>query len=137
MVKPANLTNDELEAQPMIEALFTHRAKVERVVDGDTVDLLVDLGFDILLRERVRLAGIDAPESRTRDLDEKARGLAATAFVEQWVTTQHREVILRSTDFSTGKYGRCLGRIFDSTGSECLNDRLIEEGHAVIYGEDR
>ena len=112
---------------------FVRRATVDRVVDGDTVDLIIDLGFDVLIRERVRLAGIDAPESRTRDLTEKARGLAATTFVEEWVDATARSVVLRSTAFGRGKFGRVLGEIFDASGAESLNALMIAEGHATPY----
>jgi len=115
---------------------YFRRARVHRVVDGDTVDLIIDLGFDVWLKERVRLAGIDAYESRTRDAVEKAKGLRAKAFVENWVEGYGGIVILHSTNFSTGKYGRTLGRLFDISGSDCLNDMLLSEGHATVYGLD-
>ena len=112
---------------------YVRGARLHRVVDGDTVDLIVDLGFDVWLKERVRLAGVDAPESRTRDLEEKARGLRATAFVERWFEGYGGIVQLQSTNFRTGKFGRVLGRVWDPSFSDCLNDALLAEGHATAY----
>jgi len=117
----------------MLEDRYVRQARVVRVVDGDTIDLAIDLGFDVWVRERVRLAGVDAYESRTRDLVEKAKGLRATGFVEQWCAGHGMQVMLHSTNFATGKFGRILGVIYDLSGSDCLNDTLIAEGHATSY----
>ena len=109
--------------------MYKYNAKVSRVVDGDTVDALVDLGFDTWKHVRIRMMGLNAPESRTRDLEEKARGLAAKDFVVKMMKKHNNKFILHSQ--GVGKYGRCLGNIF--FGEQNLNDMLITEGHAVEY----
>ena len=96
---------------------------------GDTIDAQIDLGFDTHKVIRIRLVGINAAESRTRDLEEKARGLAAKQFVKDILKKHHNKFILESQ--GVGKYGRCLGEIF--LGDVKLNDLLISEGHAVAY----
>ena len=109
--------------------MYIYKAKCLKVVDGDTLDAQVDLGFDIYKVIRIRLVGINAPESRTRDLEEKERGLAAKAFVKDILKKHKNYFILQSQGI--GKYGRCLGEIF--LGDEKLNDLIINEGHAVKY----
>lgn len=111
--------------------MYTYNAKVDRVVDGDTVDALVDLGFDTWKKTRIRLYGLDAWESRTRDLEEKQKGLAAKQFLIDKLEANSNEFILVS--HGVGKYGRCLGEIFFNPGSDCINDLLITEGHAKKY----
>ena len=109
--------------------MYKYNAKLDRVVDGDTVDATVDLGFDTWKFIRIRLVGINTPESRTRDLEEKVRGLAAKDFVVDMFEKHNNIFILESQ--GVGKYGRCLGNIF--FGDQNLNDLLITEGHAVAY----
>jgi micrococcal nuclease len=109
--------------------MYIYKAKCERVVDGDTIDATIDLGFDTWKKIRIRLVGINAAESRTRDLEEKARGLAAKQFVKDILVKHENEFILHSQ--GVGKYGRCLGEIF--LGDVKLNELLITEGHAVEY----
>jgi len=111
---------------------YIYRIKrVLRVVDGDTIDADIDLGFDISLAKRIRLSGIDTPESRTKDTREKELGLE----VKDWLKHQleNAENILIKTELpdSTEKYGRILGRLY--VGDVCLNDRMIEEGYAWEY----
>ena len=89
--------------------MFTYEAKVMRVVDGDTIDALIDLGFDIHKKIRIRMVGINTPESRTRDLEEKKRGLAAKARLKEILKENKNKFILESQ--GVGKYGRCLGII--------------------------
>ena len=117
--------------------MYEYEARLLRVVDGDTIDVHIDLGFDVSIKQRVRFAGINAPESRTRDLKEKALGLAAKDRVKA-ILAENPSFTLESTEL--GKYGRVLGRIHITIldGSEsltqiCLNDQLIKEGHAVQY----
>ena len=117
--------------------MYIYKAKLIRVVDGDTCDAQIDLGFDVSVKKRIRFAGINAPESRTRDLKEKAKGLAAKDRVKA-VLAENPSFTLESTEI--GKYGRVLGKIYVTKidGSEsltqiCLNDQLIKEGHAVEY----
>jgi len=109
--------------------MWTYMAKVTRVVDGDTIDALVDLGFDMHKQVRIRMVGMNAPESRTRDLEEKKRGLAAKARLKEILKENKNKFILESQ--GVGKYGRCLGIIH--IGEVNVNQQLIKEGHAVEY----
>ena len=112
--------------------MYTYNAKLDRVVDGDTVDALVDLGFDTWKKVRIRFYGIDAYESRTRDLEEKEKGLAAKQRVIDVLNENNNEFTLKS--HGVGKYGRCLGEIFVETlGETSLQKTLINEGHGVEY----
>lgn len=113
--------------------MYTYKAKLERVVDGDTIDVYIDLGFDIHYRSRVRLAGINAPESRTRNLEEKKLGLAAKEYVEQWLSKSGPDFIIRTTKVEKGKYGRVLGTIMDMKEEQCLNTDLVDVGLARVY----
>lgn len=112
--------------------LFHYRATVDRVVDGDTIDVTLDLGFDIYHRGRVRFHGVNAPESRTRDAVEKQAGLAAKRYVEDWVSGHESKVIIQTSIDDRGKFGRILGRILNDDG-ECLNDEMVSLGHATPY----
>jgi len=108
--------------------MYEYRVKsVERVVDGDTVDVILDLGFGLFKKERVRIAGVDTPEKRTRNLKEKQLGNDATEFAEKWFADG--DIILRTE--KDGKYGRMLGWAYK--GEECFNHRLIDEGFAWSY----
>jgi micrococcal nuclease len=109
--------------------MYVYNAKCTRVVDGDTIDAQIDLGFDVHKKIRIRMVGINTPESRTRDLEEKKRGLAAKYRVQELLESQENKFILHSQ--GVGKYGRCLGVIF--LGESKLQDILLEEGHAVEY----
>ena len=106
-----------------------YECKITKVVDGDTVDALINLGFNVILRQRVRMHGIATPESRTTNLEEKARGLAAKARLEELLQETDYRVILRS--YGLGKFGRCLGELLSDGRS--INQLLVEEGHAVAY----
>ena len=117
--------------------MYTYKAKLQRVVDGDTIDATIDLGFDIFVKKRIRFAGINAPESRTRDLEEKARGLAAKDRVKN-ILEENIDFELHSEEL--GKFGRVLGKIYvekldgkDCLTQICLNEQLIKEKHAVEY----
>lgn len=115
--------------------MYEYRATIVRWVDGDTVDLDIDLGFGIVYaNQRVRLFGINAFESRTRDLQEKQKGLAAKDFVQR-MAPNGSQVILRSHKDGKGKFGRILGEIIIDTpkGQQNLNTLLTIEGHAVRY----
>ena len=109
--------------------MFTYEAKVLRVVDGDTIDALIDLGFNIHKKVRIRMVGINTPESRTRDLEEKKLGLAAKARLKEILKENKNKFILESQ--GVGKYGRCLGII--KINDAIVNQQLITEGHAVEY----
>ncbi len=110
--------------------------KVENVVDGDTIDVLIDLGFDILFQSRVRLAGIDTPESRTKDLKEKALGLESKEYLKKYLKDAKSVVIKTEKMNSTEKFGRILGWIYVNGDTESLNDKMINDGYAWGYMGD-
>ena len=117
--------------------MYEYKIKLDRVIDGDTIDANIDLGFDVSVKKRIRFMGINTPESRTRDLEEKASGLAAKDRVK-CLLEGCDAIELKS--HGVGKYGRCLGELFVDVvdGKECLtlesiNELLIKEGHAVEY----
>ena len=116
---------------------YIYRGKLERVVDGDTIDALIDVGFDIWIKKRIRYSGIDTWESRTRDLAEKAKGLEAKARnKELLMEISSKSGYFRLKSYGVGKYGRVLGEIFieDTEGKQWnINDTLISEGHAYVY----
>ena len=119
--------------------MYKYKAKLVRVIDGDTVDAMIDLGFDTWVKKRIRLSGIDAPEVRTRDKEEKVKGFAAKARVQEVLDQSDGEFYLTSQ--SLDKYGRCLGEIMVSKNyirsekyhGKSINQLLIKEGHAVEY----
>ena len=113
--------------------MYEYSAEVLRVVDGDTVDVLIDCGFSTFRKERVRLHGIDAPESRTRDKEEKVRGLAAKARLQELIKNTSKKVTIKTELDKKGKYGRILGVIWDKEKKKNFNKMLISEGHAVEY----
>ena len=117
--------------------MYTYKISPLKVVDGDTIDAEIDLGFDIKVKKRVRFMGINAPESRTRDLEEKAKGLAAKDRVKALLEGCDN---IQLKSHGIGKFGRCLGEIMLDMvdGKECLtlkslNKLLINEGHATEY----
>jgi micrococcal nuclease len=111
---------------------YIYRVKqVLRVVDGDTIDADIDLGFDISLTKRVRLSGVDTPESRTTDLKEKALGLEVKEWLKKNLDGKKNILIKTELPDSTEKYGRILGRLY--VDDVCLNDRMISEGYAWEY----
>ena len=115
--------------------MYEYRAIIRRVVDGDTVDITLDLGFDILYNNRIRLLGIDTPESRTRDLDEKKLGLAAKDRVKE-LCPVGSTVMVKTTKDGRGKFGRILGEIYVDGPDDAVvnvNRLLVDEGHAVEY----
>ena len=126
-------------------ASFEYNGTLVKVLDGDTIDCYIDLGFDLKIKKRIRYMGIDTWESRTRDLDEKKKGLAAKARNKELLEAGVFKII----SYGTGKFGRVLGEIFvspDAVGHEIsegvdrssdglvsINDILIAEGHAYEY----
>ena len=116
---------------------YIYRGKLERVVDGDTIDALIDVGFDIWVKKRIRYSGIDTWESRTRDLAEKAKGLEAKARnKELLLEVSSKSGYFRLKSYGVGKYGRVLAEIFieDIEGKQYnINETLITEGHAYVY----
>ena len=116
---------------------FWYGATVLDVVDGDTVDLMIDLGFNIHHKIRVRLYGVNTPESRTKDLKEKELGLKAKQFTKDWLTN-HKWVYVNTIPDKNDKYGRILAKIYSSddiaaTTTACLNTDIIQAGYAREY----
>ena len=110
--------------------------KVENIVDGDTIDVLIDLGFDILFQSRVRLAGIDTPESRTSDKAEKVLGLESKEYLKKQLKDAKSVVIKTEKMDSSEKYGRILGWIYINGDTESINDKMINDGYAWGYMGD-
>jgi micrococcal nuclease len=114
--------------------MFEYYVKeVTKVVDGDTIDVVIDLGFDISFTSRVRLAGIDTPESRTRDLKEKALGLESKAYLSKILKTAKNIVIRTEKINSSEKYGRILGWLYVDGNGNSVNHEMIEKGYAWGY----
>lgn len=117
--------------------MYEYKCKIIKVIDGDTADVDIDLGFGVWMKkQRIRFAGIDTPESRTRDLVEKKFGLAAKAYVQSYLPVGSDQTLVTQKD-ATGKYGRILGKfwVFDSNTDawRMLNDMMIEDHMAVPY----
>ena len=111
--------------------------KIDRVVDGDTIDVTIDLGFELYKKERVRVAGVDTPEKRTRDKEEKALGIDATNWLKDKLTETIKgdeELIIRTElKGGVGKYGRLLGWLYIGDADISLNEQMITEGYAWAY----
>ena len=111
--------------------------KIKKVLDGDTIDVVIDLGFDLTKTERVRIAGVDTPEKRTRDLEEKALGLDATNWLKEKLTETIKgdeELTIRTElKGGVGKYGRLLGWLYVGDSEVSLNKQMIEQGYAWEY----
>ena len=111
--------------------------KIVKVLDGDTIDVLIDLGFDLFKKERVRIAGVDTPEKRTRDLEEKELGIHATNWLKDKLTETIKgdeELIIRTElKGGVGKYGRLLGWLYIGDADVSLNEQMITEGYAWAY----
>jgi len=113
---------------------YIYRIKsVGKVVDGDTIDADIDLGFDISLTKRIRLAGIDTPESRTADVYEKKLGLQAKEWLKHKLENAKDIIIKTELPDSTEKYGRIIGHIFINGEEVSINNQMIAEGHAWNY----
>jgi micrococcal nuclease len=111
---------------------FSYRVKkVTKVVDGDTIDVILDMGFDILFAQRVRLFGIDTPESRTRDKVEKIYGLKSKKFLQEKLKDAKKIIIKTYKESETGKFGRILGDVW--VDGKSVNSEMVEVGHAVAY----
>ena len=111
--------------------MYEYSCKVDRVVDGGTIDVVLDLGFDIMFKSRVRLYGIDTPESRTRNKDEKVRGKMAGSFLKDAVDSGVQVVIQTKLKDSRGKYGRVLGNVI--VDGININQQMIDNYLAVAY----
>ena len=110
---------------------------IDKVLDGDTIDVTIDLGFDLYKKERVRVAGVDTPEKRTRDLEEKALGLDATYWLkkklEDTISGEDELTIRTELVGGMGKYGRLLGWLYIGEDTVSLNEQMITEGYAWAY----
>tara|TARA_Y100001970_G_scaffold126221_1_gene156110 strand:+ start:707 stop:1120 length:414 start_codon:yes stop_codon:yes gene_type:complete len=111
--------------------------KINRVVDGDTIDVTIDLGFDLYKKERVRVAGVDTPEKRTRNLEEKALGVDATVWLksklEETIKGDEELTVRTELKGGVGKYGRLLGWLYVGDSNISLNEQMITEGYAHAY----
>ena len=111
--------------------------KINRVVDGDTIDVTIDLGFDLFKKERVRVAGVDTPEKRTRNLEEKALGIDATGWLkaklEESIKGDEELTVRTELKGGVGKYGRLLGWLYVGDSDISLNEKMITEGYAHSY----
>ena len=111
--------------------------KINRVVDGDTIDVTIDLGFDLYKKERVRVAGVDTPEKRTKNLEEKALGIDATVWLksklEESIKGDEELIIRTELKGGVGKYGRLLGWLYVGDTDISLNEQMITEGYAHAY----
>jgi micrococcal nuclease len=113
---------------------YIYRIKnILRVVDGDTIDADIDLGFSISLEKRIRLAGVDTPESRTTDLKEKAMGLESKEWLKKKLEGAKDIIIKTELPDSTEKYGRIIGHLFINGQETSLNNQMIDEGYALAY----
>lgn len=112
--------------------MYTYKAKLIRIIDGDTIDAEIDLGFDTIVRKRIRLYGINTPETRTKNLQEKEQGFAAKQRLTELLS---REFVVETILNKRGKYGRVLGIVYtlNDNGKQNVNDMLVEEGFAVRY----
>tara|TARA_B100001939_G_C16938511_1_gene617236 strand:- start:1044 stop:1391 length:348 start_codon:yes stop_codon:yes gene_type:complete len=115
-----------------VRELYYYNATVDKVVDGDTIDVTIDLGFNVWIKERLRLYGLNTPETRTKDLEEKERGLKAKKYVENQVNSNSGQIQVLS--LGRGKYGRVLAEIW--VGKNNINELLISNGHAEVYMTD-
>ena len=111
--------------------------EIVKVLDGDTIDVIIDLGFDLYKKERVRIAGVDTPEKRTRDLEEKALGEDATNWLKEQldgaISGEDDLVIRTELKGGVGKYGRLLGWLYIGDETESINERMIQQGYAWEY----
>ena len=111
--------------------------EIVKVLDGDTIDVIIDLGFDLYKKERVRIAGVDTPEKRTRDLEEKALGEDATNWLKEQldgaISGEDDLVIRTELVGGMGKYGRLLGWLYIGDETESINERMIQQGYAWEY----
>ena len=113
---------------------YIYRIKqITRVIDGDTIDADIDLGFDISLSKRIRLAAVDTPESRTADANEKKYGLESKEWLKHKVENAKNILIKTELPDSTEKYGRIIGHLFINDQEKSLNDQMITEGYAWTY----
>ena len=123
---------------PSRKSCYTFRVtEINKVLDGDTIDVTIDLGFDLYKKERVRIAGVDTPEKRTRDLEEKELGIDATNWLKEKldgaIAGDDDLVIRTELVGGVGKYGRLLGWLYIGDADSSLNEQMIDEGYAWPY----
>jgi micrococcal nuclease len=117
--------------------MYEYNVRIDRVVDGDTVDCWIDLGYNLQIHKRIRFAGVNAPETRTRDLEEKKQGLIAKEWlinkIDPKAVGSSKEIILKSYEY--GKYGRVIGELFIVSGSrkQSINKMMLAEGLVTEY----
>jgi micrococcal nuclease len=113
--------------------MYTYKAKLVRVINGDTLDIEIDLGFDIVIRQRLKLYGIDTPDSKSPDLEIKQKGLDVK---QRLIDVLTKEFIVTTILNKRGKYGRILGKVYivdEKDNKVCINELLVDEGHAARY----
>lgn len=113
--------------------MYEYKVKVNDVVDGDTIDVEIDLGFDIFTNKRIRLSGIDCPESRTTDLNEKRLGAEAKEYLKHLVGNASNVIVKTSVTDTYEKYGRVLGKVYVDSSVISVNDLLVSHGYAWSY----
>ncbi len=113
--------------------LFFYRAEVKKVIDGDTLDVLIDIGFNIHFSARIRLYGINTPESRTSNKEEKKLGLAAKEFTKKWVDDNQKVIYIKTVLDKNEKYGRVLAEVYNESKDNCLNKSIVNAGLAREY----
>ena len=111
--------------------MYTYKIKLDRVIDGDTIDAYIDLGFDVSVKKRIRFMGINTPESRTRDLEEKKYGLKSKKFLQEQIKKAKSITIKTYKGDETGKFGRILGDVW--CDGKSVNQLMCKVGHAVAY----
>jgi micrococcal nuclease len=117
----------------MLESLYHYKATVIKVVDGDTIDVRVDLGFNVFHKVRLRLMGLNTAELRSANLEEKAEGLAAREYVKAWFDKRGYDVVVNTVMDKSEKYGRILADVYDPAGLDCLNNDMLASGIAKPY----
>ena len=113
--------------------MYTYKAKLVRVINGDTLDIEIDLGFDLSIKQRLKLYGVDTPDSRSTDLEIRQKGLDVKQRVIEVLT---KEFTVTTILNKRGKYGRILGKVYivdDNDNKVCINELLVDEGHAIRY----
>ena len=113
--------------------MYEYKVKVVEVIDGDTIDVVIDLGFDIFTNKRIRLYGIDCPESRTTDLHEKKIGIEAKEYLKQLIGNTSNVIIKTLSTDAYEKYGRVLGQVYIDSSASSVNDLMISRGYAWSY----
>jgi len=113
--------------------MYEYKVKVNEVIDGDTIDAMIDLGFDIFTNKRIRLSGIDCPESRTTDLHEKKLGLEAKEYLKNVLGNASTVIVKTLSTDAYDKYGRVLGQIYTDSSTTSVNELMISRGYAWSY----